>query len=93
MAGSVINGYGDSLSGHSHLNHFTRYIIEGTLNIRKSPISESFYIQLVLNQVHRIAQSFHTRASTPVSMLITVLRFHCQDLVTNASIYEPFQRF
>ena len=56
IAGPVNYGYGDSLY-HSSTNHFTGYVVKGTLNIHKCSNSESFEVQLVLNQIHPLLRA------------------------------------
>ena len=72
MAGPVNYGYGDSLSNHSSLDHFTGCVVEGTLNIHERSNVKSFKVQLVLNQVHRFAQGCFGRVTDPVGLLIPV---------------------
>ena len=58
-----------SMSNRSSANHFTGCVVEGTLNIHECSISESFKVQLVLNQIHRFAQGSFGRVTGPVAVL------------------------
>ena len=93
MEGPVNYGYRDSLSNHSSPDHFTGCVVQGTLNIHECSNSESFKVQLVLNQIHCFSQDCFGRATSPVGMLIPVQRFCLQDLIADVSVHESLHRF
>ena len=72
MADLVNYVYAEFLSNHIPPDHFTGCVVKGTLNIHECSNSESFKVQLVLNQIHRFAQGCFGRATGPVGMLIPV---------------------
>ena len=55
MVGPNNYGYGDSSSNHSPADYFSRSVVKNILNIHECSNSESFKVQLILNQIYRLA--------------------------------------